>query len=218
VGRQAREDGIPQLVRPSRDVAIEVAGAFFRRGLRVDMGTVADKLGVGRTTLYRWVGDREQLVGEVLARLTDMAWELVEQRVTDQGVEHALQSIEEFMTLTANWPPLREFAEREPQFALRVLLRSEGPVSTHIRGGIEAAFRRHAPELQIESNHDLLDTIVQIGTALEWAPIAIGEEPAIERAVHLIRGLLEPYGAAKGRAAHNVRKGADDRSRARRNR
>jgi hypothetical protein len=37
-----------------------------------------------------------------------------------------------------------------------------------------------------------LDTIVQIGTALEWAPIAIGEEPGIERAVHLIRGLLEP--------------------------
>ena len=204
MGRQAREDGIPQLVRPSRDVAIEVAGAFFRRGLRVDMGTVADKLGVGRTTLYRWVGGREQLVGEVLARLTDMAWELVEQRVTDQGVEHAVQSIEEFMTLTANWPPLREFAEREPQFALRVLLRAEGPVQAHIRGGIEASLRRHVPELEIEANHDLLDTIVQIGTALEWAPIAIGEEPAIERAVQLIRGLLEPYRAAKGRAARNV--------------
>ena len=67
-----------------------------------------------------------------------------------------------------------------------------------IRGGIEAALTRHAPEFDVEANHDLLDTIVQIGTALEWAPIAIGEEPAIERAVHLIRGLLEPYRAAKG--------------------
>lgn len=193
MGQQAREDAIPQLVRPSRDVAIEVADAFFRRGLRVDMRTVADRLGVGRTTLYRWVGGREQLIGEVLARLTDVAWEFVEQSVTGQGIERAVRSIEAFMTLTATWPPLREFAEREPQLALRVLLRSEGPVSTHIRGGIEAAFRRHAPELEIESNHDLLDTIVQIGTALEWAPIAIGEEPAIERAVHLIRGLLEPF-------------------------
>lgn len=191
--QQAREDGIPQLVRPSRDVAIEVADAFFRRGLRVDMGTVADKLGVGRTTLYRWVGGREQFIGEVLARLTDVAWQLVEQSVTGQGVEHAVQSIEEFMTLTATWPPLREFAEREPQFALRVLLRSEGPVQAHIRGGIEASLKRHVPELEIEANHDLLDTIVQIGTALEWAPIAIGEEPAIERALRLIRGLLEPF-------------------------
>jgi hypothetical protein len=33
---------------------------------------------------------------------------------------------------------------------------------------------------------------------LEIEAIAIGEEPAIERAVHLIRGLLEPYRAAKG--------------------
>ena len=193
MGRQAREDGIPQLVRPSRDVAIEVAGTFFRRGLRVDMGTVADKLGVGRTTLYRWVGSREQLIGEVLARLTDVAWEFVEQSVTGQGIERAVQSIEAFMTLTSTWPPLREFTQREPQLALRVLLRSEGPVQAHIRGGIEASLMRHAPELQIEANHDLLDTIVQIGTALEWAPIAIGEEPAIERAVRLIRGLLEPF-------------------------
>jgi len=53
---------------------------------------------------------------------------------------------------------------------------------------------RHAPEFNVEANQDLLDTIVQIGTALEWAPIAIGEEPAIERAVGLIRGLLEPFG------------------------
>jgi len=193
VGQQAREDAIPQLVRPSRDVAIEVADAFFRRGLRVDMHTVADRLGVGRTTLYRWVGSREQLIGEVLARLTDVAWEFVEQSVTGQGIERAVQSIEAFMTLTSTWPPLREFAQREPQLALRVLLRSEGPVSAHIRGGIEAALRSHVPEFEIEANHDLLDTIVQIGTALEWAPIAIGEEPTIERAVRLIRGLLEPF-------------------------
>lgn len=193
MGQQAREDAIPQLVRPSRDVAIEVADAFFRRGLRVDMHTVADRLGVGRTTLYRWVGSREQLIGEVLARLTDVAWEFVEQSVTGQGIERAVQSIEAFMTLTSTWPPLREFAQREPQLALRILLRSEGPVSAHIRRGIEAALRSHVPEFEIEANHDLLDTIVQIGTALEWAPIAIGEEPALERAVRLIRGLLEPF-------------------------
>jgi AcrR family transcriptional regulator len=170
-----------------------VAEAFFRRGLRVDMHTVAEKLGVSRTTLYRWVGGREQLIGEVLARLTDVAWGFVEQSVTGRGIERAARSIEGFMTLTSAWPPLREFAQREPQLALRILLRSEGPVSAHIRGGIEAALTRHAPEFDIEANQDLLDTIVQIGTALEWAPIAIGEEPAIERAMRLIRGLLEPF-------------------------
>lgn len=128
----------------------------------------------------------------MLARLTDVTWEFVEQSATGQGIERAVQSLEAFMTLTSTWPPLREFAKREPQLALRILLRSEGPVAAHIRGGFEAAFSRHAPEFDIEANHDLLDTIVQIGTALEWAPIAIGEEPALERAARLIRSLLEP--------------------------
>jgi AcrR family transcriptional regulator len=194
VGEQATPDAIPQLVRPSREVAIEVAEAFFKRGLRVDMQTVADRLGIGRTTLYRWVGDREQLIGEVLARLTDVTWQLVEGTVTGQGAERAVRSIEAFMTLTSTWPPLRGFAQREPQLALRILLLSEAPVSAHIRGGIEAALARHVPNFDIDANQDLLDTIVQIGTALEWAPIAIGEEPAIKRAVRLIRGLLEPFG------------------------
>ena len=171
-------------------MAVEVAEAYFKQGLRVDMQTVAERLGVGRTTLYRWVGDREQLIAEVLARLTDLTWQFVEGSITGQGVERAVRSIEAFMTLTSTWPPLRDFAQREPQLALRILLRSEGKVSAHIRGGIESALRRHVPAFDIDANQDVLDTIVQIGTALEWAPIAIGEEASIERAVRLIRGLL----------------------------
>ena len=171
-------------------MAVEVAEAFFIRGLRVDMQTVAERLGVGRTTLYRWVGDREQLIGEVLARLTDIAWQMVEGSVEGEGMERASRSIEGFMTLTSLWPPLRGFAEREPQLALRILLQSDGIVSAHIRGGIESALQRHVPEFDIDANHDLLDTIVQIGTALEWAPITIGEEASIPRAVRLVRSLL----------------------------
>lgn len=176
-----------------------MAEAFFKQGLRVDMQTVAERLSVGRTTLYRWVGDREQLIGAVLARLTDVTWQFVEQTVTGKGMERAVRSIEAFMTLTSTWPPLRDFAQREPQLALRVLLRSEGTVSAHIRGGIESALRRHVPELDIDANEDLLDTIVQIGTALEWAPIAIGEDASIERAIRLIRGLLQPFRGPIGR-------------------
>ena len=162
------------------------------------MQTVAERLGVGRTTLYRWVGGREQLIEEVLARLTDVTWQFVEQRVTARGTERVVQSVEAFMTLTSTWPPLRNFAQREPQLALRILLRSEGPVSAHIGGGIEAVLRQHVPKFDVEANRDLLDSIVQIGTALEWAPFTIGEAPSIERAVRLIRALLEPFGDDSG--------------------
>ncbi|WP_328886803.1 hypothetical protein [Streptomyces sp. NBC_00316] len=33
--------------------------------------------------------------------------------------------------------------------------------------------------------------VVQLGTALEWTPVVIGEQPAIDRAIALIRSLLD---------------------------
>jgi len=45
-------------------------------------------------------------------------------------------------------------------------------------------------------NPELIDIAVQAGTALEWAPIAIGGEPEIERAGRLIRSLFDTASAS----------------------
>jgi hypothetical protein len=74
VGVQA----VPEAVEPP--VARAGAGARAQRGEgparraflageRVDMGAIGQELGVSRVTLYRWVGNRGQLLGEVLAAL-----------------------------------------------------------------------------------------------------------------------------------------------------
>ena len=55
--------------RPTRDDAIALARDRFLGGERVEMGALAAELGIGRTTLYRWVGEREDLIEEVLAGL-----------------------------------------------------------------------------------------------------------------------------------------------------
>jgi len=187
-------DAIPQLVKPSREIAIEIALALFERGQRVDMQTVADSLGVGRTTLYRWVGDREQLFGEVLGHLAARVWRYVNDSATGQGKEQVLRATEAFMTISSKYSPLRSFVQREPQLALRVLLRSDGLVSRRIREGAEEAFTRHMPHFDIVANRELLDTMVRIGTVLQWVPIAIGEEVSIPHEMRFVRGLLEPFG------------------------
>src|SRR5262245_30239601 len=52
----------PRFERPTREHALQLARETFQRGERVDMQTLATQLGVVRSTLYRWVGDREQLL------------------------------------------------------------------------------------------------------------------------------------------------------------
>lgn len=186
-------DDIPGLVRPTRELAIEVATELFKRNLRVDMQVVAEKLGVARTTLHRWVGGRDRMIGEVIAKLSDGSWEYVEQHGRGEGLERVMRALESFMILAANYQPLRDFAQREPQLALRVQLEHDGAVTAGVRRGLVRSLERHVPDFDVEANHELLDSCIQIGTALQWAPTVIGEQPAIPRAMRLIRVMFESY-------------------------
>jgi AcrR family transcriptional regulator len=187
----------PRFVRPTRAHALELAQEMFLAGERLDMQTLSARLGVGRTTLYRWVGDRERLIGEVLARLTDIAWAQVAREANGKGRERAMDIGRRFMELTATFPPLRQFAEREPQLALRVLLARDGLVAARIRAGFQRALDENMPGEKIDA--ELVDIAVQAGTALEWAPIAIGGEPELDRAGLLIRSLFDTQPARRRR-------------------
>jgi AcrR family transcriptional regulator len=184
---------LPRLQRPTREHAIDYARTLFLKEERVDMHILSEALGIGRTTLYRWVGDREQLIGELLAELVDRGWDYAIEHAQGEGRERAMHAGRLFMEITANFAPVRHFTEREPQLALRVLLASDGLVAERIRAGFLRAFAVHDPDAA-NINPELVDIAVQAGTALEWAPIAIGGEPAIERASRLVRSLFQTSG------------------------
>ena len=183
------EETLPRFRRPTRRDAIDFACELFLRGERVDMNTVCAGLGIGRTTLYRWVGDRERLIGEALAELTEATWNYLIENAEGRGRERAMNIGRRFMEVTAEFPPLREFAEREPQLALRVLLAPDSLVAERIRAGFRRALEENLPP-GAAINPELIDIAVQAGTALEWVPIAIGGEPEIERAGRLILSLF----------------------------
>ena len=52
----------------SREDVLAAAMHRYLRGRRVDVQAIAAELGLGRTTIYRWFGSREGLIGEVLVR------------------------------------------------------------------------------------------------------------------------------------------------------
>jgi AcrR family transcriptional regulator len=184
----------PHIERPTREHVLKYARDLFVQGERIDMRTVADDLGIGRTTLYRWVGDRDQLLGEVIAELTRRTERIAAERARGEGVERALDILRRFMQVTATFEPLCQFARREPLVALHVLLAESGAVAATLRQLIRKTLDSNLPPESVPVHDELVDVIVQLGTALEWSPIVIGEQPAIDRSVHLMRSVINSAG------------------------
>lgn len=62
-----------------------LARAQFARGERVEMGHLAEELGVNRATLFRAVGNREELLAELLWERMERGLERADQRARDAG-------------------------------------------------------------------------------------------------------------------------------------
>ncbi|MCW2754938.1 MAG: TetR family transcriptional regulator [Marmoricola sp.] len=184
---------LPQLERATREHALRFARLQFEQGDRIDMQTLATALGVGRTTLYRWVGDREQLIAKLFASITDELFAAIAAEVSGAGIDGAFDAIRAFMLRTAGFAPLRDFAVREPALALRILVSPRGIVQNRIRAGVIAVLEANLPGSQLPIPDDLIDVLVQVGAGLQWTPIVIGDPPDIDRALHLGRTVLDAH-------------------------
>lgn len=182
--------------RPTRKDAVALARERFLAGDRVEMNALADELDIGRTTLYRWVGEREQLIGEVFGGLVDEWLAAVEPDAVGAGLDRFLDVIRRYLGFAAASEPLTAFAEREPALALRILMDRDGPVARRSVDAVRRLLAEADPRLELPA--DTARAIVMVAIALVWGNVATGQEPAIDDAVALTRTLVVAAGAVPG--------------------
>lgn len=174
--------------RPTADDALALAREQFLAGERVEMRALSEQLGINRTTLYRWVGEREQLMGTLFSALVDEWLELVREP-GDEGIEGFLDLLRRFLVLGSRFEPLNLFTRREPALALRILTDREGAVTANADATIARVIGEVAPE--VDPPDDAIRAIGLVARTLVWANIATGQDPDIEGVVALTRTLLE---------------------------
>jgi AcrR family transcriptional regulator len=169
------------------------ARRHFLRGERLDMQDLAAELGIGRATLYRWVGGRDQLIGEILWSLAQLGLGEARASAIGQGAAWITAVVERFLTATSTSVPIRRFVEAEPEAALRILTSRHGVQQRRLidalRGLIEervAAGELH-PRL---APADLAYVIVRIGESFIWREFITGEEPDLTTPIDVVRVLL----------------------------
>jgi AcrR family transcriptional regulator len=124
----------PRRGRPpgaSRDDVLATAMHRYLRGQRIDVQAIAAELGLGRSTVYRWFGSREGLIGEVLNLAYDGLVEAACARAKGRGGPRLLDIFDRLNRSLADAPALRKFVEQEREAALRIITSSGGIAQPH---------------------------------------------------------------------------------------
>jgi AcrR family transcriptional regulator len=187
---------VPEGLAKPASVPVEIFDAalgIFLAGRRLDMRALAQQLGIGRATLYRKVGDRDRLLGEVLWWLTRHAiWRAIDTAGRRRGRSRVLMVIDHLLRDINGQPALRRLLDAEPEAALRILTSKHGRVQAGLVEALEQLLRGEARaglELGMDAQ-TLAYTIVRIGEGFLYADVIADSEPDIDEAMVVIKRLL----------------------------
>ncbi|MCZ4556741.1 QsdR family transcriptional regulator [Rhodococcus maanshanensis] len=187
----------PPFRKPTAGDARAMATWLFQQGERVDMHAVASRLDIGRSTLYRWVGDREKLMDQVILGSIGDIWNDSRAAARGSGIDRVLDATRLFMQGCVDFEPLATFAQREPNLALRVLLDPDGLVTKALARNLSRETAETAPAISVPE--ETFGVLALAATALLWAHVAASREPNIDATIDIMRAVL----AAHARAAES---------------
>ena len=158
----------------------------YVRGQRIDVHAIAGELGLGRTTIYRWFGSRDDLIGEVLVRAGEPLLERARAGAHGAGGVALLDTLDRFNRSLAEATPLRRFVEHEREAALRVITSSAGKVQPWVVGAITELIRR---EVRAGTYRPAIEP-----ATLAYAIVRLGEAFLCNDAVGGMRGDVDRLG------------------------
>jgi AcrR family transcriptional regulator len=188
---------VPGGTEPPEEIPSEIfqaALATYRDRRRLDMRALAGELGIGRATLYRKVGNRDRLLGEVMWYLTRVAMACSLAKAEGRrGAERVVEVLRLFMSAVNDSADLRHFLEAEPEAALRILTSKHGPIQPGVTDALEGLLAQEE-----ESGHlrppiergTLAYVIVRIGEGFLYADVIADQEPDMDAAVRVVAQLL----------------------------
>jgi len=166
----------------------------FVAGQRLDMRSLARRLGVARATLYRRAGNRERLLDELLwwrARRL-----LVDQvRVSEElaGTERLVAVIGGVLRAIARDRPLRAFLQSDPETALRLLTGTRSTVHLGMASALEKLIDQERDRGCFDASLDtptLAYAIVRISEGFLYTDPIADRAPDTDRAITVIKALL----------------------------
>ncbi|CAA9573564.1 MAG: hypothetical protein AVDCRST_MAG33-2796 [uncultured Thermomicrobiales bacterium] len=188
---QEERDATPS--RSNGREAFRVALNKFVAGERVDMQQLAAELNVDRSTLFRWVGNRDTLLVDILTWLTNRALREAEGSATGSGGQRLARVAEIYAGKINSASYYRAFLQREPERALRLITTKASPLQRHVVQTFEALIDKELAKgfQHSMSSEDLAYLTVRIIESFVYADLITGEEPDAKKVHQAIAALLQ---------------------------
>jgi AcrR family transcriptional regulator len=178
--------------------AFERARETFIGGHRIDMNALAASLGVDRTSVFRWVGNRDALLSEVLWSLAVPTLVQAEHaNASRSGGDRIAEILTHFVDDLNTADYFRQFLRREPARALRLLTTKESPIQRRYVATAEWLVRRDLgdePLNGVIDPHGLAYLLVRTSESFTYADLISGDQPSADRARVAFRLLLRVGG------------------------
>jgi AcrR family transcriptional regulator len=187
--QQRRADGPAEAMR--------AATRTYLRGEPLDMSALAAELGIGRATLYRWVGNREDLLATVLAEGTERTFRAAIKDAEGEGVPLLLDCMRRFMHSVLDTPALKALTQREPLLFLRLATMPgaiEGRAADLICELLEQEAASGRVDLMLPAPV-MAQAIIRICDSHLYAHLLGRGDPEVETALQLVSLLLNASAA-----------------------
>ncbi|ENO14883.2 transcriptional regulator [Marinobacter nanhaiticus D15-8W] len=186
--------------RPTRatpDDAFRKARDQWLKGERIHLASLAEELNIGRATLFRWVGNKDLLLGEILWSLYAPLRDRARREVQGQGIDYIVGVYHRINAALLNDTALRRFIGEDPEYALRILTSTSSTLHSRVVQSntrllweqIDGGYLKQ-PAMKTES---LSYFMVRLAESCLYSDVICGREPQeeeLEEACKAVRILL----------------------------
>jgi AcrR family transcriptional regulator len=188
---------VPEGIAAPATVPTEIftaAADAYASGQRLDMQSLARRVGVGRAILYRRAGNREQLLDAVIWwRARHLLVKQVQATTGLAGAARITAVIGGVLRAVERDQPLRAFLGSDPEGALRILTGARSRVQRGMAEALEKLIDLECNRGTFETELDtptLAYAIVRISEGFLYADVIADRPPDIGRAITVIDSML----------------------------
>lgn len=181
------------------DSVLQHAREMIAANERLDMARLSAELGVDRTTLFRWVGNRDQLLVEVIWSVAGTLWRECLAGAEGSGPNYIARVIGLWVARVHRSAEFRAVVARDPERAMRLLAASSGDLHARLVAAIETLLRQEQKAGCLPhpvALGELAELIARTTSSYVWIDLVTGDPPDATAAQVAVGLLLRPSTSA----------------------